>query len=303
MGAFSKQLGLAVVLVVAAFAVPASVAQASGTLTVSITGAGAVEGDGIKCSRAVGGSTTGDCSQAYSDEQDCDPDRKPPCINIPAFASVNADAAPGFAFDHWTGACAGEPAFCGVAMPRSQSTTAVFRDAANPSVALGSPGAGPIAGTMSLGATASDNVGVDRVEFKVRGVVVATDTSAPFSANFDTKTVADGAAPVVATAVDTSGLSASTTAVNVTIDNTKPGLTVGGPNGATFGPGTTQNWTIAATDPASGLFQVRCSLVTAGSPANVAPCSGGNTAHSATGKPHGSYVLHRPRDRQRGQRD
>ena len=47
---------------------------------------------------------------------------------------------------------------------------------------------------MSLGATASDNVGVDRVEFKVRGVVVATDTSAPFSANFDTKTVADGAA-------------------------------------------------------------------------------------------------------------
>ena len=65
--------------------------------------------------------------------------------------------------------------------------------------------------------------GVDRVEFKVRGVVVATDTTAPFTANFDTKTVADGAAPVVATAVDTSGLSASTSTVNVTIDNTKPG--------------------------------------------------------------------------------
>ena len=121
--------------------------------------------------------------------------------------------------------------------------------------------------------------------------MVATDTSAPFTASFDTKTVADGAAPVVATAVDTSGLSASTSTVNVTIDNTKPGLTVGGPNGATFGPGTTQNWTIAATDPASGLFQVRCSLVTAGSPASSAPCSGGNVAHSATGKPHGSYVL------------
>ena len=176
-------------------------------------------------------------------------------------------------------------------MPRSQSTTAVFRDAASPSVALGSPGAGPLAGTMSLAATASDNVGVDRVEFKVRGVVVATDTSAPFTANFDTKTVADGAAAVVATAFDTSGLSASTSTVNVTIDNTKPGLTVGGPNGATFGPGTTQNWTIAATDPTSGLFQVRCSLVTAGSPVSLAPCSGGNVAHSATGKPHGSYVL------------
>ena len=92
MGAFSKQLGLAVVLAVAAFAVPTSVAQASGTLTVSITGAGAVEGDGINCSRAVGDSDeSGDCSQAYADEQDCDPDRKPPCITIPAFASVNAD--------------------------------------------------------------------------------------------------------------------------------------------------------------------------------------------------------------------
>ena len=176
-------------------------------------------------------------------------------------------------------------------MPRTQSTTAIFRDAAVPSVALGQPGAGPVAGTMSLGATASDNVGVDRVEFKVRGVVVATDTTAPFTASFDTKSVADGVAGVVATAVDTSGLSASTSTVNVTIDNTKPALTVGGPNNTTFGPGTTQNWTIAATDPTSGLFQVRCSLVAAGAGTSFAACSGGNGAHSATGKPHGSYVL------------
>ena len=211
MGAFSKQLGLAFVLAIAAFAVPTSVAQAAGTLTVSITGAGDVAGDGIRCSRAVGDKDeSGDCSQDFVDEKDCDPDRKPPCITIPAFASVSADPAPGFAFDRWTGACAGEPASCGIAMPRTQSTTAVFRDAASPTVALGSPGAGPIAGTMSLVATASDNVGVDRVEFKVRGVVVATDTSAPFTANFDTKTVADGTAPVIATAFDTSGLSAST---------------------------------------------------------------------------------------------
>ncbi len=291
MGAFSKQLGLAVVLAVAAFAVPTSVAHATGTLTVSITGAGAVEGDGIKCGRTVGGSTTGDCTQLYSDEQDCDPERKPPCINIPAFAVVSADAAPGFAFDHWTGACAAEAATCSISMPRNLSTTAVFRDAASPAVALGQPGAGPIVGTMNLSANATDNVAIDRVEFKVRGVLVATDTSAPFTGSFDTKTVADGAAAVTATAFDTSGLSATTSAVNVVIDNTKPALTVGGPNNTTFGPGTTQNWTIAAADPASGLFQVRCSLVTAGSPVSFAACSGGNAAHSATGKPHGSYVL------------
>ena len=236
MGAFSKQLGLAVVLAVAAFAVPTSVASASGTLTVSITGAGAVEGEGIRCLRDVGDKdVSGDCSQAYTDTRECDPERKPPCIDIEAFAVVSADPAPGFAFDRWTGACAAEGATCSIGMPRSQATTAIFRDATNPSVTLGSPGAGPLAGTMSLSATASDNVGVDRVEFKVRGVVVATDTTAPFSANFDTKTVADGGAPVVATAFDTSGLSASTSTVNVTIDNTKPGLTVGGPNGVTFG--------------------------------------------------------------------
>ncbi len=290
---FAGRIALIAALALGAFAIPASVASASGTLTVSITGAGSVEGDGIKCSRKLGDSAaSGDCSEAYADEQDCDPDRKPPCINIPAFASVTANPAPGFAFDRWTGACSGEGEFCGVAMPRSQSTTAVFRDAASPTVSLTKPGAGPVAGTLSLAATAGDNVAVDRVEFRVRGVLVGTDVSAPYTASLNTTAVADGVAGVTATAVDTSGLSTTTSTVNVTIDNTKPALTVNGPNALTFGPGSTQNWTLGATDTGgSGMSQVRCSLVTAGSQPSFAACSGGNGAHSATGKPHGSYVL------------
>jgi hypothetical protein len=167
----------------------------------------------------------------------------------------------------------------------------VFRDATKPTVTLTKPGAGPLAGGLALEATAGDNVAVDRVEFRVRDELVGTDTSAPYTASLNTTTVADGVAGVTATAVDSAGLTTTST-VNIFIDNTKPALTVNGPNAATFGPGTTQNWTLAATDTnGSGVSQVRCSLVTAGSPDSFAACSGGNGAHSATGKPHGSYVL------------
>ena len=85
---------------------------------------------------------------------------------------------------------------------------------------------------MALEATADDNVSVARVDFRVRGVVVATDTIAPFAASLDTRTIADGAAAVTATAVDDANLSTTTTAVNVTVDNTLPTLTVNGPNNA-----------------------------------------------------------------------
>ena len=292
MGAIGRQIAGrvagVVAVTVAALAMTASAASA-GTLDVSITGAGLVGGSGIECERTVRDKEPqGTCSVPVEGREFCDP------LTKVCTATLAAKSGEGFRFDRWSGGCTGEdPRACAVVVPEkgTVNVTAEFRDDEAPTVTLGKPGAGPIAGSMTLEATADDNVSVARVDFRVRGVVVATDTIAPFAASLDTRTIADGAAPVTATAVDDANLSTTTTAVNVTVDNTLPTLTVNGPNNESFKTGTTQAWTIAAGDTGSGLFQVRCSVVAAGATASFAACSTGNTAHSVTGRPEGAYRL------------
>ena len=71
--------------------------------------------------------------------------------------------------------------------PPSADTTA-------PSVGLTSPSAGAtVSGTASVAATASDNVGVVGVQFKVDGANVGSeDTSAPYSLSWNTANVSNG---------------------------------------------------------------------------------------------------------------
>jgi cellulose 1,4-beta-cellobiosidase len=61
---------------------------------------------------------------------------------------------------------------------------------------------------VALAATASDNVGVARVEFRVDGAIVSTDTSSPYSFN-TTTALALGNHTVQATAFDAAGNSSS----------------------------------------------------------------------------------------------
>ena len=60
-------------------------------------------------------------------------------------------------------------------------------------------------GSITLNATASDNVGVSRVEFYVDGALKATDSSAPYGATLDSTTLADGTHALVAKAYDAAG--------------------------------------------------------------------------------------------------
>jgi hypothetical protein len=161
-----------------------------------------------------------------------------------------------------------------------------------PSVSNLSPSGGVQRGTISLSASASDNSGsVSRVEFSVRGSLVARDEVAPYSASFNTASVSDGAATIRATAFDAAGNIAYAES-SITIDNTAPTLTItGGPNGQTFGAGSTQNWTFSASDPTSGLASVQCSVVPTGSAPSYGACSGGNGSHSVSSKPDGNYTF------------
>ena len=268
MGAISRQIAGrvagVVAVTVAALAMTASAASA-GTLTVSITGAGVVGGSGIECERTVG---------------DKEPQRTARCPSRAASSATRCTGvlhrhdwppspAAGFGFDRWTGACTGERS------PGLRRGRAREGHRARHRRVPRRPGSHRHARQArgradrrldALEATADDNVGVDRVEFRVRGVARRRPTPRPVRG--EPRHQDDrrrrrrrhrdrGRRRRPLDDHDARSTSRSTTP--------SPTLTVNGPNNETFGPGTTQTWTIAAGDTGgSGIFQVRCSLVTAG---------------------------------------
>jgi len=103
----------------------------------------------------------------------------------------------------------------------------VAPDTAAPSVSISAPVAGAtISGTVSISATASDNVGVVGVQFKVDGANVgAEDTAAPYSSSWNTVSVSNGSHSVTAVARDAAGNTRTSAAVNVTANNVAPDTT------------------------------------------------------------------------------
>jgi subtilisin family serine protease len=115
--------------------------------------------------------------------------------------------------------------------------TAVVADTSAPSVSLTSPGSGSIVkGLVSVSVSATDNIGVSRVELHVNGVKIASDISAPYGFSWDSTTVPDGGATLTAYAYDAAG-NYSSAVRSVTVDNiadtVAPTATISNPaNGA-----------------------------------------------------------------------
>lgn len=121
-------------------------------------------------------------------------------------------------------------------------------DTAAPTVSISSPASGAqLSGTTTIGASASDNVGVTKVEFSVDGQLVATDTSAPYSTTWNAGSATLGTHTLTAKAYDQAGNTTSAAPVSVTVtDVTAPTVTITKPtNGSTVSRST--NVTIAAT--------------------------------------------------------
>ena len=97
-------------------------------------------------------------------------------------------------------------------------------DTTAPTVSLTSPAAGALLTrgvTYTLTASASDNVGVARVEFLLDGALLGSDTTAPYSLSwYNTTTV--GSHSLLARAYDAAGNVASSTAVTVSVQNPPP---------------------------------------------------------------------------------
>jgi hypothetical protein len=101
----------------------------------------------------------------------------------------------------------------------------VTPDTLLPTVALTGPPSGNVAGTVSVQATASDNVGVSSVVFLVNGIVKATDTVAPYSFAWDTSALPNGSYTLATRAFDPAGNNALSAPVAVTVANTIPDTT------------------------------------------------------------------------------
>jgi hypothetical protein len=95
-------------------------------------------------------------------------------------------------------------------------------DGTAPTVAISSPAAGAtVSGTVTVTATAADNVGVAAVQFRVNGTNIGSpDTTAPYSVAWDSKSLANGSHTLTAVASDAAGNQTTSAAVTVTVSNT-----------------------------------------------------------------------------------
>nr|MBI4156190.1 hypothetical protein [Candidatus Woesearchaeota archaeon] len=77
-----------------------------------------------------------------------------------------------------------------------------------------------VSSTIQLTAAASDNVAVANVQFKLDGSNLGTlDTTSPYSITWDTTLTSNGQHVLTAVATDTSGNTATSTSVTVTVNN------------------------------------------------------------------------------------
>src|SRR5205085_3699144 len=112
-------------------------------------------------------------------------------------------------------------------------------DITPPTVSITSPANGAtVSGTVSVTASASDNVGVAGVQFQLDGANLGAEaTAAPYQVSWNTSTTTNGSHTLTARARDAAGNAATSTAVAVTVNNTDtiaPTVSITSPaNGAT----------------------------------------------------------------------
>jgi hypothetical protein len=110
------------------------------------------------------------------------------------------------------------------------TATTLALDTTPPSVSITAPTANsPVSNTITVTATASDNVAVGDVQFQLDGVNLGADlTTAPYSISWNTATASNGSHNLTAIARDTSHNSTTSAVVPVAVNNTVTGPPSGG---------------------------------------------------------------------------
>jgi subtilisin family serine protease len=96
----------------------------------------------------------------------------------------------------------------------------ITADTTAPVALITSPSNGAsVSGLVSVNVSASDNIGVTKVELYANGALVATDTTSPYSFSWDSTKVANGSVSLVAKAYDAAGNVGVSSGDTVTVAN------------------------------------------------------------------------------------
>jgi thermitase len=136
-------------------------------------------------------------------------------------------------------------------------------DTQAPAVAIAAPvGGSSVSGLVAVDVAASDNVGVTRVDLRVNGSTVASDSTAPYQFSWDSGQWPNGAASLSAVAYDAAGNSKASTAVSVTVanavvaDSTPPQVAISNPsNGSKVSGNLTVSVSASDNAGAAGIRQ------------------------------------------------
>jgi subtilisin family serine protease len=123
----------------------------------------------------------------------------------------------------------------------TSATISVTVDRSLPTVSLTAPAnSALVTGTaVTVSATASDNIGISRVDFyRDSNVMLGTDNNAPYGISWDTTSTSSGAHTLIVVATDLAGNTKTSTAVNVSVDNTAPVVSLSAPANNAFVTGT-----------------------------------------------------------------
>jgi len=106
----------------------------------------------------------------------------------------------------------------------NEASAVVSADTTAPTVSLTAPAAGAtVSASVAVSATASDDVAVAGVQFKLDGANLgAEDSTSPYSLAWDTTTASNASHTLTAVARDAAGNTTTSAAVTVTVSNTAP---------------------------------------------------------------------------------
>lgn len=132
-------------------------------------------------------------------------------------------------------------------------------DSTAPTTSITSPtNNSQVSGTVSIQANASDNVGVTRVEFFINGSILSTDTSAPYTASWNTTSISNNSTRSLTTkAYDGANNIGTSSTINVTVkDITAPSVSITSPANNALVPRNSNITISASASDASSITKV-----------------------------------------------
>jgi len=126
-------------------------------------------------------------------------------------------------------------------------TTPAATDTTPPATSVTSPANGAtVSGTVTVNATASDNVGVTQMQILIDGTIVASNTnSGSLSFSWSASTVANGSHTIVSKAFDAAGNVGTSSTITVTVSNGAASELIGN-GGFENGSANPAPWTVTA---------------------------------------------------------